>query len=69
MAPRLPIHAGPLRTACCLQLHYKRGPSPPGELRKKLNLETTTPELTINEILASHADSEWKTVVFKSTIC
>ena len=39
--------------------------------RKKLNLETGNPELTINEILASHADpkySEWKTVVFESTI-
>ena len=40
-------------------------------LQKKLNLETGNPELTINEILASHADpkySEWKTVVFESTI-
>jgi len=39
-------------------------------LQKKLKLETGNPELTINEILASHSDpkySEWKAVVFEST--
>ena len=40
-------------------------------LQKKLKLETGNPELTVNEILASHSDpkySEWKAVVFESTV-
>ena len=40
-------------------------------LQKNLKLETENPELTINEILASHSDpkySEWKAVVFESNI-
>ena len=39
-------------------------------LQKKLQLDTSNPELAINEILASHADpkyTDWKTVVFEST--
>ena len=72
MAPRLPIHASLLADKM-LACSFTQTRSVPllEILRKKLNLETGNPELTINEILASHADpkySEWKTVVFESTI-
>ena len=70
-----PKIANPCKSSCgqnaSLQLHTNEVRPLLEILRKKLNLETGNPELTINEILASHADpkySEWKTVVFESTI-